>query len=93
MPESRPRRGEMFSARGRSLSADDYYGTLAGLSEEAIIGTCLGVEGEALAELVEERIEAPRRLEPDRAVDGHAPATPASRTSRVEDREGHRSPR
>lgn len=47
---------ELFSARGRPLSADDYYGTLAGLSEEAIIGTWLGVEGEVLTTLVEERI-------------------------------------
>ena len=50
---------EMFSAWGRLLSADDYYGALAGLSEEEIIGTCFGVEGEALAALVEERIERP----------------------------------
>jgi len=48
---------DMFSARGRPLSAEDYYGTLAGLSEEAIIGTWLDVEGEPLAALVEERID------------------------------------
>jgi len=38
------------------MSAENYYGRLAGLSEEAIIGTWLGVEGEALTALVEERI-------------------------------------
>ena len=47
---------ELFSAHGRPLSAEDYYGTLAGLSEEAIIGTWLGIEGERLSALVEERI-------------------------------------
>jgi len=59
---------EMFAARGRPLSADDYYGTLAGLSEEAIIGTWLGVEGEALAALVEERIERYLELSGDGAT-------------------------
>lgn len=48
---------EMFSEHGRPLSVADYYGTLAGLSEEAIIGTWLGIEGAALATLVEKRIE------------------------------------
>ena len=47
---------ELFSARGHPLSAENYYGRLAGLSEEAIIRTWLGVEGEALTALVEERI-------------------------------------
>ena len=48
---------DMFSEHGRPLSTDDYYGTLAGLSEEVIIGTWLGVGGAELAALVEERIE------------------------------------
>ena len=48
---------EMFSEHGRPLSVDDYYGTLAGLSEEVIIEGWLGVEGAELAALVEERIE------------------------------------
>jgi beta-phosphoglucomutase len=47
---------ELFSARGRPLSEEDYYGSLAGLSEEVIIGTWLGVEGDALITLVEQRI-------------------------------------
>jgi len=59
---------EMFSARGRPLSADDYYGTLAGLSEETIIGTWLGIEGKALAALVEERIERYLELSGDGAT-------------------------
>ena len=48
---------DMFSEHGRPLAESDYYGTLAGLSEEAIIGTWLDVDGGELAALVEERIE------------------------------------
>jgi beta-phosphoglucomutase len=48
---------DMFSERGRPLSAEIYYRTLAGLSEEVIIRTWLDVTGEELAALVEERIE------------------------------------
>jgi len=48
---------EIFSEQGRPLTDDEYYETLAGRSEEAIIGTWLGVEGDALESLVEERIE------------------------------------
>jgi beta-phosphoglucomutase-like phosphatase (HAD superfamily) len=48
---------DLFSEQGRPLAESDYYGTLAGLSEETIIGTWLGVEGDELAALVEERIE------------------------------------
>ena len=48
---------EMFSERGRPLAESDYYGTLAGLTEETIIGTWLNVQGDELAALVEERIE------------------------------------
>jgi len=59
---------QMFSVRGRPLSAEDYYRTLAGLSEEAIIGTWLGVEGEALAALVEERIDGYLELSGDGAT-------------------------
>ena len=59
---------EMFSARGRPLSAEDYYGTLAGLAEEAIIGTWLAVEGEALAALVEERVNRYLELSGDGAT-------------------------
>lgn len=48
---------DMFAAHGRPLTEGDYFGTLAGLSEEVIIGTWLGVQGDDLAALVEERIE------------------------------------
>jgi beta-phosphoglucomutase len=47
----------MFSERGRPLTESDYFGTLAGRSEETIIGTWLGVDGAELEALVEERIE------------------------------------
>jgi beta-phosphoglucomutase-like phosphatase (HAD superfamily) len=48
---------ELFAEQGRPLTDAEYYETLAGLSEEAIIGTWLGVEDDALEPLVEERIE------------------------------------
>ena len=48
---------ELFAEHGRPLADAAYYDTLAGLSEEAIIGTWLGLEGDELASLVEERIE------------------------------------
>jgi len=48
---------DLFSEHGRPLTERDYYGRLAGLSEETIIGTWLGVEGDVLSALVEERIE------------------------------------
>jgi len=48
---------DMFSEHGRPLRESDYYGRLAGLSEDRIINTWLGVEGEELASLVEQRIE------------------------------------
>lgn len=48
---------DLFARHGRPLTEDDYYGRLAGLSEEALIETWLGVGGEQLATLVEERID------------------------------------
>jgi HAD superfamily hydrolase (TIGR01509 family) len=48
---------ELFAEHGRPMSQADYYGTLAGNSEEAIIGGWLGVEGAELERLVTERIE------------------------------------
>jgi beta-phosphoglucomutase-like phosphatase (HAD superfamily) len=48
---------ELFAEQGRPMSEADYYGTLAGRSEEAIIGGWLGVEGVELERLVTERIE------------------------------------
>jgi beta-phosphoglucomutase len=48
---------ELFAEQGRPLTEDDYFGTLAGNTEDAIIGGWLDVEGEPLAALVEERID------------------------------------
>jgi beta-phosphoglucomutase len=48
---------ELFAEHGRPLTEADYYGTLAGNTEEAIIGGWLGVEGDELQALVEERID------------------------------------
>ena len=47
----------LFAEHGRPLSRDAYFGELAGLSEEAIIGRWLGVADGRLAELVEERVD------------------------------------
>lgn len=47
---------ELFAEHGRPLTEADYYGTLAGNTEAAIIGGWLGVGGEGLERLVEERI-------------------------------------
>jgi beta-phosphoglucomutase len=47
----------LFAEHGRPLSEADYYGRLAGHTEEAIIHGWLGVEGEELEALVEERID------------------------------------
>jgi beta-phosphoglucomutase len=46
----------LFAERGRPMSEADYYGSLAGNTEDAIIGGWLGVEGVELSELVGERI-------------------------------------
>jgi beta-phosphoglucomutase len=47
----------LFARHGRPLPAEQYYGRLAGLSEEAIIGTWLSVDGPLLDSLVAERVE------------------------------------
>jgi beta-phosphoglucomutase-like phosphatase (HAD superfamily) len=47
----------LFARHGRPLTEEQYYGRLAGLSEEAIIGGWLGVDGPLLASLVSERVE------------------------------------
>ena len=46
----------MFAEHGRPMTAAEYYGQLAGRTEEAIIGSWLGVDGAELQELVAERI-------------------------------------
>lgn len=57
---------DLFAEQGRPLTEAEYYATLAGSSEEAIIGGWLGVEGDELAALVAERI---RRYQ-ERSADG-----------------------
>ena len=41
---------ELFAAHGRPLAEADYFGSLAGNTEEAIIGGWLGVDGDELAD-------------------------------------------
>jgi len=48
---------ELFAKHGRPLTEEQYYSRLAGLPEEAIIGSWLGVDGPLLGSLVAERIE------------------------------------
>jgi beta-phosphoglucomutase-like phosphatase (HAD superfamily) len=46
----------LFARHGRPLSAEQYFAQLAGNTEEAIIGTWLGVDGPLLDTLVAERV-------------------------------------
>ena len=48
----------LFARYGRPLAAEEYFGRLAGLSEEAIIHGWLGVDGPLLGSLMAERIAA-----------------------------------
>jgi beta-phosphoglucomutase len=48
---------DLFAEHGKPLEEGDYYGRLAGLTEEAIISGWLGVDGEELATLVRERVD------------------------------------
>ncbi len=48
----------LFARYGRPLTEEQYYGGLAGLSEEAIVGGWLGVDGPLLGSLIAERIES-----------------------------------
>ncbi len=59
---------DLFAEHGRPLSEEEYYGRLAGLSEEAIISGWLRVRGRELAELIEERIDRYRRAASDGAT-------------------------
>ena len=63
---------ELFAAEGKPLTEAEYYGTLAGLSEEAIIGGWLDVDGEELAALVAERIRRYQELTADGRTVGAA---------------------
>jgi beta-phosphoglucomutase-like phosphatase (HAD superfamily) len=49
---------ELFARYGRPLREQEYVDHLAGNTEEAIIGTWLGVDGPLLAMLVQERVAA-----------------------------------
>lgn len=49
---------DLFARHGRPLSEDAYFERLAGLSDEAIVGGWLGVDGPLLGSLVAERIAA-----------------------------------
>lgn len=57
---------ELFAELGRPLSEAVYYRRFAGRSEEAIIGGWLGVDGDELARLADERVRRYRM----RAADG-----------------------
>ena len=47
----------LFARYGKPLTEEQYYSELAGLSEEAIIGGWLGVDGPLLGSLMAERID------------------------------------
>ena len=68
--------GQLFAECGRPMSEADYYGALAGNTEEAIIGGWLGVEGDELAGLVADRIRRYR----DAVADGQT-VTPTLRAA------------
>jgi beta-phosphoglucomutase len=53
---------ELFAEHGRPLREADYYGRLAGNTEESIIQGWLGVEGDELEALIHERIDRYVRL-------------------------------
>ena len=48
----------LFARYGRPLSEEEYVAQLAGLTEEAIVGGWLGVDGPLLGSLIAERIAA-----------------------------------
>ncbi len=48
---------DLFARHGRPLAEEQYYRQFAGLSDEAIIGGWLGVDGPLLGSLVAERID------------------------------------
>lgn len=74
---------ELFAEHGRPLTEADYYRTLAGNTEEAIIGGWLGVEGDALQALVDERIERYRRRADGSTVSGRLREAVRGAASRV----------
>ena len=63
---------ELFAEQGRPLEPEEYYGRLAGHTEEAIVGGWLGVSGDELAALVAERIARYRTASSDGQTIGDA---------------------
>ncbi|MSO94657.1 MAG: HAD family phosphatase [Thermoleophilia bacterium] len=49
---------ELFARHGRPLTEEQYYSGFAGLTEEAIVGGWLGIDGPLLGSLIAERIES-----------------------------------
>jgi beta-phosphoglucomutase len=74
---------DLFAEHGRPLEEDEYYRLLAGNTEEAIIGGWLGIEGEELAALVEERIDRYRRAADGSTVPGPVRAAVRHAAARV----------
>ena len=74
---------ELFAEHGRPLTLHDYLTTLAGNTEEAIIGTWLGVDGGELASLMHERIERYRALADGSTVTGELRAAVRHAAERV----------
>jgi beta-phosphoglucomutase len=57
---------ELFAASGRPLSEREYYEELAGLSDETIVTTWLGADGDTASPIVAERVRVYR----ERVADG-----------------------
>jgi beta-phosphoglucomutase len=56
---------ELFAEYGRPLSAEEYFGELAGLSDPEIVRTWLGADHPAVDEVIERRSERYRQLVAD----------------------------
>lgn len=56
---------ELFAEHGRPLSAEEYFGELAGLSDPEIVRTWLGADHPAVDEVIERRSERYRQLVAD----------------------------
>jgi beta-phosphoglucomutase len=56
---------ELFAEHGRPLSAEEYFGELAGLSDPEIVRTWLGADHPAVDEVIERRSERYRELVAD----------------------------
>ena len=78
----------LFARHGRPLSEEQYFSRLAGLSEEAIVGGWLGVDGPLLDSLVAERVDAYAA----EAADGATVTEPRARGGSLRGRTGSASP-